>query len=664
MTRFATLLAVVAIGVGHCISLAIAAAPDEASQRYTIDTPDLLWVKVAQFYGAPDDADATNDRNPLTRGIHGQHIVNPEGAVQLGPLGNVRIAGKTVADAAKAIEKRLEDAAPGSNFAVEVDVVKYNSRRVYVVVQQPNGHDNVMLYVFPGDPATTQTTVDKVLSQTSWPNPINFANATITVRRPAGPYAEADEQTLNVKWNAATGRPTEETNRRLQPGDRLVVKVPAPPATIHSAPVPLTTAVGAPAQAQTISGFLAAETQITQVLCKIQLIEDLHGSLQSFAPIRDGGKIVGDSDSLLGALNILQNNNLTRVHASPNAVFVVGRSLNLSIPRELPPDERGDGKSRSVELEFSARQHNGKLRYSLSARVGDGQQPQDVRANAFISDGQTLIARCDVDSKKPLYVVLTPETVDPIVTPATVQAAMPPLTPPPAYMPYAMAPVTPTPVQAQWMGPALLPPQLVASSYSAPDNLAAAQYVTPTPGPAPLAVASEWRNKNPPQVKYAVDILEDRSGSLADLLAGNSPPIEMADSRSTQTMLRVLERQKLIAWQSRPRIISIPGEPATFQIGNESPNEDQPFSGLKGELVGRALGGGVAVVFTMRHTVNGKEAKFSLDTIVPAGQCVIMKAGSRSTKESGETEVVATDDGARNEEQYPVYVVLTPELLK
>jgi hypothetical protein len=229
----------------------------------------------------------------------------------------------------------------------------------------------------------------------------------------------------------------------------------------------------------------------------------------------------------------------------------------------------------------------------------------------------------------------------------------------------------PSGVQAQWVGPYLTPPEFPPAPVSVSEFPVATGYFTPVPTFAPVAANTNvagrggaWRGNNSAQAKYTIDLLEDRSGSLADFFeAGGGSPMEIADSRTVQAMLRVLGKQDLIEWQSRPRLMANVGETASFHIGTESP-ESQSFTGLTGEITGRELGGGMAVIFTMRQSVNGKESKVSLDTVIPTGQCAILKAGSRPATKPINSEATATDDPATGETQNAVYIVLTPEIVR
>jgi protein involved in polysaccharide export with SLBB domain len=73
--------------------------------------------------------------------IVGEHLVGPDGRVNLGTYGSVYVAGLTLEEAREAIEHRL------TNFLEDpqiwIDVFAYNSKKYYVVTQGAGLGDNV-----------------------------------------------------------------------------------------------------------------------------------------------------------------------------------------------------------------------------------------------------------------------------------------------------------------------------------------------------------------------------------------------------------------------------------------------------------------------------------------------------------------------------------------
>lgn len=145
--------------------------------------------------------------------VVGEHLVGPDGRVNLGTYGSVYVSGKTIDQARKEIEMQL------SNYLedpqVVVDVLAYNSKKYYVVTQGAGFGDNVQEAPITGN----ETVLDAIariggISQLS--------SSKIWIARPA-PNGVGCEQILPVNWvNISRGASTA-TNYQLMPGDRLFI---------------------------------------------------------------------------------------------------------------------------------------------------------------------------------------------------------------------------------------------------------------------------------------------------------------------------------------------------------------------------------------------------------------------------------------------------------
>jgi hypothetical protein len=120
-------------------------------------------------------------------------------------------------------------------------------------------------------------------------------------------------------------------------------------------------------------------------------------------------------------------------------------------------------------------------------------------------------------------------------------------------------------------------------------------------------------------------------------------------------MLRVLEKQKLIRCMSNPRIVSGFDRPVSFQIGTESPGHT--FRGY--QLSALAVEGDdrLGIKFQFEDTTSFEAIKVNASLAVAPGQSIVMNAGSRHAEITEETEQVPT-------EETPIYVVLTPQVIK
>ena len=145
--------------------------------------------------------------------IVGEHLVGPDGRVNLGTYGSVYVAGMTIDEAREAIEERL------ANFLydpeVVVDIFAYNSKVYYIITQGAGLGDNVVRAPITGN----ETVMDAIanvggLSQLS--------STKIWIARPA-PNGVGCEQILPVNWDEISRGASTATNYQLMPRDRLYI---------------------------------------------------------------------------------------------------------------------------------------------------------------------------------------------------------------------------------------------------------------------------------------------------------------------------------------------------------------------------------------------------------------------------------------------------------
>ncbi|MCG8450913.1 MAG: polysaccharide biosynthesis/export family protein [Pirellulales bacterium] len=145
--------------------------------------------------------------------ITGQHLVGPDGRVNLGTYGSVYVAGMTVEQAQAAVEEQLK--LKLEDPEVFVDVLAYNSKVYYIVTEGGGFGDDVSKLPITGN----ETVLDAVaniggISQIS--------SSRLWIARPA-PNGVGCEQILPVNWSDITRGASTETNYQLMPGDRLFI---------------------------------------------------------------------------------------------------------------------------------------------------------------------------------------------------------------------------------------------------------------------------------------------------------------------------------------------------------------------------------------------------------------------------------------------------------
>jgi protein involved in polysaccharide export with SLBB domain len=145
--------------------------------------------------------------------IVGEHLVGPDGRVNLGTYGSVRVAGMTLEEAREAIELKLSEFLDDPE--VVVDIFSYNSKKYYVITQGAGLGDNVT-----DAPVTGNETVLDAISRIGGISQVSSTN--IWIARPA-PNGVGCEQILPVNWDEITRGASTATNYQMMPGDRLYI---------------------------------------------------------------------------------------------------------------------------------------------------------------------------------------------------------------------------------------------------------------------------------------------------------------------------------------------------------------------------------------------------------------------------------------------------------
>jgi polysaccharide export outer membrane protein len=145
--------------------------------------------------------------------ISGEHLVGPDGMVNLGTYGTVYVAGMTIAEAHVVIEKQLGKFLQEPKIAV--DVYAYNSK-VYYVLTEGAGSGDTLLRV----PATGNETVLDAIAQVNGLSRLSSKH--IWIARPAAGGGGCD-QILPVNWDEITKGGATATNYQVLPGDRIFI---------------------------------------------------------------------------------------------------------------------------------------------------------------------------------------------------------------------------------------------------------------------------------------------------------------------------------------------------------------------------------------------------------------------------------------------------------
>lgn len=143
--------------------------------------------------------------------IVGEHLVAPDGTVNLATYGQVYVAGMTIPQARAAIEAHLSQFL--EDPVVSVDVFAYNSKVYYVVTQGAGFGDQILRF-----PITGNETVLDAISQVQGLGRFSSKNVWIARPSPSG-----CDQILPVRWDEIVAGGGTCTNYQVLPGDRIFV---------------------------------------------------------------------------------------------------------------------------------------------------------------------------------------------------------------------------------------------------------------------------------------------------------------------------------------------------------------------------------------------------------------------------------------------------------
>ena len=145
--------------------------------------------------------------------IAGEHLVGPDGTVNLGIYGAVYVAGMTVEQARHLIEQHLSEYFKEPK--VSVDVFAYNSKVYYIITEGAGFGDQIVRA-----PVTGNETVLDAIANIGGISRLSSKN--IWISRPT-PNCNGCDQILPVDWQAITKGANACTNYQILPGDRVFI---------------------------------------------------------------------------------------------------------------------------------------------------------------------------------------------------------------------------------------------------------------------------------------------------------------------------------------------------------------------------------------------------------------------------------------------------------
>jgi polysaccharide biosynthesis/export protein len=194
---------------------------------YAIGSPDVLLISV---YTLPRDKGAP----AVVLGpqpIDGNHLVRPDGTVNLGMWGDVSVAGLTTEQAREAVRRHVYNVMrthpqadlkftqvdDPSKLLVAVDVTTYNSKAYYVITDGAGFGEQVYRFPIQG----YETVLDALANVNGLPAVGSKRHVWVARRTP---NCNQPEQILPVDYIGLTQHGITTTNYQILPGDRVYVR--------------------------------------------------------------------------------------------------------------------------------------------------------------------------------------------------------------------------------------------------------------------------------------------------------------------------------------------------------------------------------------------------------------------------------------------------------
>lgn len=176
------------------------------------EATDAVRKSVAAVIRDPE-VSVTLVQSTAMQPITGEHLVSPDGTVNMGTYGLVYVAGMTLEEAKQAVEKNLEQYLDDPKVALSV--FAYNSKVYYVITQGAGQGDQVARL-----PVTGNETVLDAISNINGLS--QLSSKSIWIARPT-PSGTGCDVILPVNWSEITAGAATATNYQVLPGDRIFI---------------------------------------------------------------------------------------------------------------------------------------------------------------------------------------------------------------------------------------------------------------------------------------------------------------------------------------------------------------------------------------------------------------------------------------------------------
>lgn len=145
--------------------------------------------------------------------IIGEHLVAPDGTINLGTYGKVYVTGFTIPEATDAIRRHLSQYLEETE--ISVDILSYNSKVYYIIREGAGNGDEIQRF-----PITGNETVLDAVALVNGLTQLSSKNIWISRPSPDGSCF----QILPVDWEEVTRGGLTATNYQVLPGDRIFIE--------------------------------------------------------------------------------------------------------------------------------------------------------------------------------------------------------------------------------------------------------------------------------------------------------------------------------------------------------------------------------------------------------------------------------------------------------
>jgi polysaccharide export outer membrane protein len=176
----------------------------QALPPYVVEPPDILLIE-------------SSAELEVSQPLRGQHLVRPDGTVNLGVYGTIYVAGMTLEDIRQVVAGVLK--ARFTTFDIKtlnVDVLAYNSKFYYIITDGGGYGEQVYRMSITGN----ETVLDALGQINGLPPVASKKHIWVARATPDSMHPKI----LPVDWRGITQRGLAQTNYQIFPGDRLYVQ--------------------------------------------------------------------------------------------------------------------------------------------------------------------------------------------------------------------------------------------------------------------------------------------------------------------------------------------------------------------------------------------------------------------------------------------------------